>query len=76
MINSGCECCSNGEYDNLLAMQASRILEPHGPYQDCYLDCSFDHPTDSLAQNLCFKACDRRLGPSVLVSSLARLLRE
>ena len=31
-------------------------------YENCYLDCSFDYPEDSLDQNLCFIRCDRRLG--------------
>jgi hypothetical protein len=52
------------------------FLEPHGPYQDCYLDCSFDYPTDSLDQNLCFKRCDRRHGNSLgLLSQLVGLAR-
>lgn len=57
----------SGSYQNHLtiASQAARIGGRSSrftieDYQACYLDCSFDYPTDSLDQNLCFIRCDRR----------------
>ncbi len=55
---------SNNDVNKTADIQAFRIGRRPGytidDYQNCYLDCSFDYPDDSLAQNVCFQVCDRR----------------
>lgn len=60
---SGCGCGCGGNVKNEPAPMRKRIGGlgmTIDEYQECYLDCSFDHPAGSLAQNVCFQACDRR----------------
>jgi hypothetical protein len=61
-IKSNCKCGNNQENHSIQAMRIGKRTPGFtiGDYENCYLDCSFDYPTDSLAQNVCFNACDRR----------------
>lgn len=56
-----CGCSEKEQPSVSYARKRGRNGFSDSDYGNCYLDCSYDYPLDSLDQNLCFKRCDRRM---------------
>lgn len=73
-LDSDATCgCHGSDFEIVFKkMQAMSYLEPHGPYQDCYIDCS-RYPEGSHDRTNCYKYCDTFVKNPLTYAAIARL---